>query len=123
MNEILQPVFDKAVQGVIAQGGISLCEDENTCAYRGVGGKKCAIGQLLSDAQIDMYEIKEGATPGKFPIALLRELVPGINTAITIEFLDDLQNTHDTCTSEPFVKTFKRLANEMASKWNLTPVT
>lgn len=122
MNEVLQPLFDKAVKGVIAQGGHSICEDENTCAYRGLGGKKCAIGQLLSDEQIELHSIKEGMTPGKFPPALIRELLPGIQSGIAVQFLEELQNCHDSCAGSNFIQTFKRVANEMADKWDLKKV-
>lgn len=122
MTKALQEAFDTATAGVIAQGGISLCQDENTCAYRGIDGKKCAIGHLLSDEQIQKYSIREGLTPGKFPSALVHELLPGIQSGQAVEFLDDLQNMHDTCTGSNFVQTFKRLANEIADKWDLKKV-
>jgi hypothetical protein len=122
MNEILQPLFDKAVKAVIAQGSCSLCADENTCAYRGVDNKKCAIGHLLSDEQIASHGIKEGMLPNKFPPALIQELLPGVQSGIAVQFLEELQNCHDTTTGSNFVKTFTRVANEMASKWDLKKV-
>lgn len=44
-----QDDFDKAVGGVIAQGGFARDENGN-CFYRGEGGLKCAIGQLIPDS-------------------------------------------------------------------------
>lgn len=122
MEEILQPLFDKAVKGVIEQGAQSICADENTCAYRGVDGKKCAVGHILSDEQIEKFGITEGLIPNKFPPALIRELMPGIQTGIAVEFLEELQNCHDSCLKYNFISVFKRLANEMAEKWNLKKV-
>lgn len=44
-----QDDFDKAVGGVIAQGGFA--RDENgKCFYRGEGGLKCAVGHLIPDS-------------------------------------------------------------------------
>ena len=125
MESILQVIFDKACASVIAQGCQSTMPgDTTTCAYRGKNGVKCAVGHLLTDDQIAMYGVKEKDTPEKFASALLRELVPGIQTGDAVQFLSDLQdahdNSHDDTTS--FVVDFKYRANLIAQKWNLRSI-
>jgi hypothetical protein len=48
-----QEIFDKALQGVRAQGGGSWRHDFGAhagyCAYRGDDGSKCAVGHLILD--------------------------------------------------------------------------
>lgn len=45
-----QEIFDAAYRGLAAQGFMqSKASDENGCAYRGDGGKKCAVGHLIPD--------------------------------------------------------------------------
>lgn len=123
MESILQVLFDKACAGVIDQGAQSLMPGDNsTCAYRGTDGKKCAVGHLLSDEQIAMYGIKEMDNPEKFVSPLLRELVPGVQTGMAVEFLSDLQDAHDNShhySGNSFVSDFRYRANLIAQKWNL----
>ncbi len=52
-----QRLFNTALEGVVRQGGLSLRAylsfDGNTqnirCAYRGLDGRKCAVGHLIPD--------------------------------------------------------------------------
>lgn len=50
-EEVLQSLFDRAVAGLADQGFEQSMSpwDIDTCAYRGTGGKKCAVGHLLAD--------------------------------------------------------------------------
>jgi hypothetical protein len=123
MESILQAIFDKACAGVIAQRGQSMMiGDNSTCAYRGEGGKKCAIGHLLSDEQIEMYGVKEMDNPERFVSELVNELVPGVQTSMAVEFLTDLQDAHDNSHGGGFVSDFKYRANLVAQKWNLKDI-
>lgn len=124
-KEVLQAAFDKAVTGVLAQGNKS-CVTENNCticAYRGEGGFKCAIGQLLTDEQIQKYGIKEGATPSMFPEALITELFPGVDGELAQGFMETLQNAHDGATSFNFKREFLSRANDIANNCGLNPIT
>jgi len=119
-KETMQKAFDTAVNGIIAQGSQStLSDDATTCAYRGDGGKKCAVGFLISDDQIIDYLIKEGSTPHDFPSDLIAEILPGVRTGDATTFLDELQSVHDNCSSMNFISDFKSRANEFALKWDL----
>lgn len=73
----------------------------------------------MTDEQIEKYKIQEGTTPEQFPRALIDELVPGIYNGWALQFLNDLQDAHDSADpNENFVKNFKYKAN-LAEKWNL----
>lgn len=133
-----QEIFDKAAAGIIAQGCKSMIDRDGdpTCAYRGENGHKCALGHLLSDSQIYEYSIKEGSTPSKFPIPLIKELVTGEKiddltqiddsyvTGDAVRFLEGLQEVHDFVSDydDDFVGEFRRNMNEFAIKWGLKEI-
>ena len=90
-----QWAFDTALAGLREQGRQSLDEDGAACAYRGVGGIKCAIGFLIPDERYDTVfdeEILPADTPD------VAEAVCG-NREFSdkdLEFLSDLQRSiHD----------------------------
>lgn len=121
----LQAAFDKAVKGVLAQGCKSVTTENNcsVCAYRGTEGAKCAIGQLLTDEQIQKYGIKEGATPSMFPEELIAELFPGVDGELAQGFMETLQNAHDGTASFNFKREFLSRANDVANHYGLNPIT
>ena len=43
-----QAAFDNLVQAIIDQGGPSI-SNKGACRYRGLGGRKCAVGHLIPD--------------------------------------------------------------------------
>lgn len=47
----LQEIFDKAVAGLAAQGFTQALDAEGSCVYRAPDGGKCALGQVMSDAE------------------------------------------------------------------------
>ena len=122
MND-MQSVFDTATSAIILQGKRSegSMNGETMCLYRGPEGTKCAVGFLLSDADILFYGIKENSNPCDFPSTLIAKLVPGDTIATSKEFLLDLQTAHDMAGSD-FVNDFKRRAHEVARKYNLSPI-
>lgn len=47
---LAQPLFDEMVRGLAAQGWErAMSAGGGACEYRGAEGRKCAIGQLISD--------------------------------------------------------------------------
>jgi hypothetical protein len=46
-----QEIFDQSTLGLIAQGGPSKAKDSPRCLYRGPGGRKCAVGILITDEE------------------------------------------------------------------------
>lgn len=125
-KEAMQDVFNRACAGVIAQG--EPAGSGTGCRYRmtGQGGKvlKCAIGQILTDQQIEKYAVPEGQNPMVWPDELTFELATGIQDQYGFRnFLYELQRAHDGSSSyEDFVNTFKCRANEVASRFDLIPI-
>jgi len=84
-----QEVFNIVVKHLAAQNWERSISDNKTCAYRGLNGKKCAIGALLLDDEVP----KEGATVhGRWFRPILERL--GLYTS-DLGFLDQLQCAHD----------------------------
>jgi len=52
-KEILQGVFDRVAKHLLTQNKKARLEDEDTCAYRGAEGTKCAVGCLITDEAYD----------------------------------------------------------------------
>lgn len=52
MIEVFQQTFETVARHLFAQGerSMRLAPDQETCAYRGTGDRKCAIGALIPDA-------------------------------------------------------------------------
>lgn len=127
-----QAIFDKSVQGILAQGCQSWQVGDHPnaanhgCQYRGPDGLKCAIGHIISDEQMAKYKIREGVGVSGFPSALYRELNPDEEDAgKTRIFLISLQHAHDNVQAKSgllFRQTFIRNVNEIAERFNLKKV-
>lgn len=128
-----QSAFDKATAGIIAQGepSIKMSAANPSCMYRH-DGKSCAVGQLLTDEQIERFHVTEGENAAAFPIALIAELLPGEDVFGARGFLNDLQMAHDYAGTDfargqlpvgtTFLSDFRRRANEVAVTYNLEPI-
>lgn len=119
---IYQELLNKAVAGILAQGCQSYVDndDENYCAYRGPNCTKCAIGHLLTDEQIEKYNIEENQTPETFSKELIQELAPATLQHDTVQFFQDLQRAHDLPDGGAyFIANFKKRIKDLALKWNL----
>lgn len=123
-KSVLQAAFDKAVTGVLKQGGKSCMSSHNStsCAYRGEGGFKCAVGQLLTDEQIEKYKVKEGSTPEDFSEELLAEVLPGVDGPTAEDFMEALQQAHDGAMTANFKHDFLNRANKVAEGFQLNPM-
>lgn len=114
-----QEAFDKAYKGIVAQGRGS--SNDWQCLYRGDGGTKCAVGQLLSDEQITRYGIRNSQGVSELAPELLDELLPCDSKAGV--FLSELQDAHDQatwCAVPNFIEAFKLRAADVAKKYELT---
>ena len=115
-----QKLFDFVAKSIIDQGRKSV-NPLDRCAYRGMGGCKCAIGLLISDedydSDLDTYSISMKAAaedgPGKYPTASqFRDLA--IRTAnkiadewdVDVDFLCLLQEAHDRSGYDSFFPEF-----------------
>jgi hypothetical protein len=92
----LQAWFDEAWNGLKAQDWKpSMSNDGINCRYRGTGGRKCAVGHLLSGEEAERFD--------------LLDCLPGIDAGFTVRgyvlrheeaaFLARLQIAHDTARS------------------------
>lgn len=111
LYETLQAAFDVAYRGLRAQGfERALRADGTLCAYRGIDGKKCAVGHLIPDEHYHIY--LEGAE-----VSGLGGESKGLWPEHLISALQDLQSVHDSGLSPSRMKqNFARFARE----YNLT---
>ena len=124
-----QEIFNKAISGIIQQKNPSIRDDH--CCYRGMYGRKCAIGHLLSDTEYEPnMDDRDGMSVGQLRsnygnLPLFNKL--SNEDAI---FLRELQKLHDNTNivtednlSENFLTTFSRNAVAFAIKYNLNSDT
>lgn len=116
-----QELFDKAVTGILKQGGPSVDSDcMNGCVYRGPHGLRCAIGHLIEDETL----LEE--TCGISNLLLRR---PAVREALGVEgtdderFLCDLQSCHDMPSGiaqpEEYIRRFRDHATAFAVRYGL----
>lgn len=130
-----QEIFDKALSGIIAQGGQCI-GDDGRCAYR-IGDNKCAIGHLIPD---DLYwhgmEMRgiqcilslspnlAGCLGFSQELTFYRDTLQGDENRKHLLFLIDLQRAHDgsmtKTTLEVIIKNFKDVAIKHGLDFNFT---
>lgn len=121
-----QEAFDKAVRGLASQNWELSMSDPDpgavhnagaVCAYRGVGGRRCAIGWLISDKEY--FAGMEGESVRSVKLRDVKALErPHTERKDTwVNFLLDLQHVHDDSGSPDAVKQRMRA---FANKYNLT---
>ena len=86
----MQEVFDKAVNGIRAQGALSV-NGEGLCCYRGPAETKCFVGQLITDEAYDPELEGAGASMWSVRVARVSSGVGGL----PVNFLVDCQDAHD----------------------------
>jgi hypothetical protein len=123
-----QEIFDKAVSGIIAQGGPStriMPGDNVVCCYRTETGRKCAIGQLIAD-EFYHKEMEGRNASASLVIGAITRSIGSISGVPQRVFMSALQGIHDaltlsTSTDEEFLVSFKEKAYDFAKKWELSP--
>lgn len=131
-----QNVFDKAVSGVLAQGGPALSDSHSSdlaCSYLNAKGRKCAVGHLLTAQQLDVLKRRNMLEKSVEALAMMG--LGGMLVKDHIALLVDLQRAHDFSTSavrkivrdkhhpqfdKAFVDEFKRRVREVALRFNLS---
>jgi len=116
----LQEVFDKATTALLLQG--RKCSDGAGCMYRLPDGRKCAIGHLISDKQIEIFNVRMNQPVYELSDILLMEIIPDNDLEETKEFLDALQVAHDGSDPTNFEESFRNKANDVAYKYLLNPI-
>jgi hypothetical protein len=123
-----QEIFDKAVSGIITQGGPSTtserCEIGGLveCRYRSETGRKCVIGQLIAD-EFYRKEMEGRNASSSLVIGAITRSIGGVPQLV---FMSALQGIHDaltlsTSTDEEFLVSFKEKAYDFAKEWKLSP--
>ena len=94
LNELKtdRDVFEFIKNHLLTQGQRSLMDNEMTCAYFGVEGKKCAVGALIRE-DIYHYSIEEKPVNHSLVQSAITKSVP--NWKINTEMLCELQSIHD----------------------------
>jgi hypothetical protein len=87
-QEQKQAYFDAAVAGLASQGFTRAVHDGGSCAYRGVGGKKCALGHLIPDERYEP-EMEGGVN------AAVRAVLGRDDIEDDFYWFSKLQNCHD----------------------------
>lgn len=104
----LQAVFYKVAAHLLMQGERSL-DSQGSCAYRGVGGRTCAVGVLISDGNysgvlegcgIDSLNVQQAIAASGVDLA-----VPEM-----WRLLDRLQTIHDITKPEKWRESLRSLA-------------
>ena len=113
-----QEAFNKAVLGVVAQGGPSLVANHSgfisQCAYRAEDGRKCAVGHLIEDEDYDPFIEKKSVSH-----LYLRGYIPKLMD-VSVELLIKLQDAHDYLLTDEHLGEFIVNAKDIASEYNLT---
>lgn len=98
-KEAMQRCYDLAKSGLLAQGKKSTRQVTDifgwrmhVCAYRGPGGRKCAVGFLISDEDYDPA-FESGSIRRVLERILHRPL--DLRDYDALEFLERLQYIHD----------------------------
>lgn len=106
-----QEIFTKAVVGLHSQGYAKSTDDnlgKGSCAYRGHGGLRCAVGHLIDDAHYS--DEFEGYTPGDKLSEHERQArqqslldtalaAAGVDLVADRQWLTSLQGCHDNADS------------------------
>lgn len=123
-NEISeQAIYDFVYDKIIAQGKRSMAGDG--CVYRSGDGSRCAIGVLCSESELKWIEA-EGFNAGYGAGELVKRLYDISRDAdgvaiprSTCEFLEDLQECHDSASGDNFPEKFAAAMERFAEEREL----
>lgn len=90
-----QEIFDTVSRHLATQGGKSVKNGTDNCQYRGDGGRKCAVGALLTDEEYRPSYDENSVTVWK----MAREGLLPTRLAPFEALLDGLQRAHDRAQS------------------------
>lgn len=115
----IQEAFDRASQGVIDQGFMSLSA-ERGCCYK-TGNLKCGVGHLLLDDEMCERWDRKGfaiiSLMACMPVQALNDLKDSGLDQLPLQFLSDVQVAHDKAET---LSEFKRHMIGVAVDWGLT---
>lgn len=113
-----QEIFNKSYLTVVEQGRPSV-NKEGMCAYRGKGGRKCAIGHLIDDATAKRWDKYE--TAGIHDVSRKARIKPDWLDS-NLALLVSIQRAHDIAfwKGEGFLEEYKQSMSYIAKKYRLT---
>lgn len=87
-----QEIFDRVAAHLMQQGRVSVREREESCAYRGAGGARCAVGLLIPD---DLYDADMEGSRAGYILTVWPKLGDLLDVRLNGNLLDELQHIHD----------------------------
>jgi hypothetical protein len=113
-----QEIFDTVAKHLFTQGRQALKQgSESSCAYRGEGGTKCAVGVLIPD-QLYLKSMEGTAIHGLLD-KLIGVALPEWMTDKQ-ELLSNLQSAHDTSFNWENGAKMRRALNRVAAESSLS---
>ena len=110
-----QEAFDKVVAFLTKQNCRSMSVNGLYCAYRGIGGMKCAVGCLIPD---DEYDPKMDGLGSLDIRSILKDFsIPSLN-GIAVDLLESLQRVHDNVSPEYWQGKFEEVAHKFGLVFN-----
>lgn len=118
----LQEAFNKMYLGLAGQKFEKSVSDRNRCQYRGVEGRKCAIGHLISDENYNTGLELKSVFSWDVNHALTASGVDMIGNGIDVtseaeQVLNECQQSHDNSVSP---EDMQHLLKKVAAAHNLT---
>jgi hypothetical protein len=102
-----QQVFNRVVRFLRKQGCQSITKDGRSCAYRGEGGRRCAVGCLIPNR---LYEASMEGAAAEFP--RVKKILKALG--IDIDLAMALQNVHDSRGADSWEFEFHLVAEEFS---------
>lgn len=100
----LQTIFTQVIQHLARQDHAAILSDEDSCAYRGAAGTKCAVGYLISDRNYSERIENHNLEADDVLYALTRTI--GQVDPKAIDMLKALQQLHDS--AYQYLTTFQK---------------
>lgn len=118
MSLDLQEIFNKVSNHLLTQNETSYTTNGSSCAYRGNGGMKCAVGVLISDEFYDKNLEHTSVGTGAVDNAVAKSL--GVNSLSDeiVLFLGKLQSIHDHVGISSWKNRLEQLANDYNLKFS-----
>jgi hypothetical protein len=105
-----QRVFDETVRHLASMRGPAMTTTKimniQSCAYRGTGGSRCAVGYWISDENYDPKIESTAVTDGSGSRQVQKCLPEPLQTRRMLSLLTELQRAHDSG------------ANHVGDRWN-----
>lgn len=103
-----EEAFSISANGLLAQGCKSI-DSEGLCQFRGTGGKKCAVGFLITDEEY--FDAME-----RYGVLMVVEIIGSLD-GMNVTMLRRLQNIHDVLEPETWEEELQGMAMEEGFNW------